>query len=177
MSRIGKLPIEVPDKVDVGISGSVVSVKGPKGAMEIVVGEGIAVELVDNLIQVSCKSTKPQAKANFGTARALVNNMVQGVTTGWSKKLILSGVGYNAKQAGSVLTLNVGYSHEVNLDVPDKVECKAAGTSIELESVDRELLGTFAAKVRAVCPPEPYLGKGIRYDNEVVRRKAGKTGR
>jgi large subunit ribosomal protein L6 len=177
MSRIGKQPVVVPDKVEVFVEGSRVGVKGPKGTLSLVCPEGTAALLKEGSVHVSCFGKSKQAKANFGTTRALIANMVKGVSAGWSKKLLLNGVGYQAKQNGNILTLIVGYSHEVNLQIPENLICKTAGTSIEMESADRELLGTFAARVRDVAPPEPYLGKGIRYDNENVRRKAGKTGK
>lgn len=118
-----------------------------------------------------------QANANFGTTRANINNMVLGVTKGWKRSLELSGVGFNAKISGKVLTLAVGFSHDVALPIPDAVKCSVNKNTIELESSDRVLLGTFAATIRKVQPPEPYLGKGIKFSEETVRRKAGKTGK
>lgn len=177
MSRIGKQAVVVPEKVEVAVQGGLVSVKGPKGTLALNCPSGTSVAVADGKIQVSCFAKSKQAKADFGTTRALVLNMVKGVSRGWSKKLLLNGVGYQAKQAGNSLVLTVGYSHEVSMEIPANVVCKAGGTTIELESADRDLLGMFAAKIRDVAPPEPYLGKGIRYDNETVRRKAGKTGK
>jgi large subunit ribosomal protein L6 len=118
-----------------------------------------------------------QARADYGTARATINNMVLGVSTGWKKTLELNGVGYAAKLQGQKLVLSVGFSHDVTMDVPTSIKCIVAKNSIDMESADREALGTFAAKVRQVQPPEPYLGKGIKYSDEKVRRKAGKTGK
>jgi large subunit ribosomal protein L6 len=177
MSRIGKQAVIVPSSVKVENNGNLVRVVGPKGDLSFSLQDGVSVSIDEGAVRVSCFGKSKQARANFGTTRALINNMVNGVTKGWSKKLILSGVGYNAKTSGSVLTLNVGYSHEVNIDIPSSIVCKATGTTVEVEGCDRELVGTIAAKIRDVAPPEPYLGKGIRYDNETVRRKAGKTGK
>jgi large subunit ribosomal protein L6 len=177
MSRIGKQAVVVPNQVEVAVQGGLVSVKGPKGALSLTCPSGTSVAYADGRIQVSCFAKSKQARADYGTTRALVLNMVRGVSKGWSKKLLLNGVGYQAKQTGNSLVLIVGYSHEVNMEVPANVVCRAGGTTIELESADRDLLGMFAAKIRDVAPPEPYLGKGIRYDTETVRRKAGKTGK
>jgi large subunit ribosomal protein L6 len=177
MSRIGKQAVVVPDKVEVAVQGGLISIKGPKGALSLSCPSGTSVAYMDGRIQVSCFGKSKQARADYGTTRALVLNMVRGVSKGWSKKLLLNGVGYQAKHAGNSLVLNVGYSHEVNMEIPENLVCRAGGTTIELESADRDLLGMFAAKIRDVAPPEPYLGKGIRYDTETVRRKAGKTGK
>ena len=177
MSRIGKLPVAVPQGVKAAVNGAVVSVEGPKGKLTYEVKSGVKVELSNNEFVVSLEGSDSQARANYGTTRAIINNMVQGVNTGWKKVLELHGVGYTAKQQGNDIVLSVGFSHDVTMTVPNGVSAKVAKTSIELESTDRELVGTFAAKIRDVQPPEPYLGKGIRYAGEKVRRKAGKAGK
>lgn len=177
MSRIGKLPVALPSGVKGAVAGGVVSVEGPKGKLAFTIRQGTSVELTDGKFVVSMTGTDLQAKANYGTVRATINNMVQGVSKGWKKTLELNGVGFNAKLQGQKLVLSVGFSHDVTMDVPTVVKCNVQKNSIEMESADREVLGTFAAKVRDVQPPEPYLGKGIKYSDEKVRRKAGKTGK
>ena len=177
MSRIGKLPVTLPSGVKGGVAGGVVSVEGPKGKLSYTIRPGIGVELVDGKFVVSMIGTDSQAKADFGTARATINNMVQGVSKGWKKVLELNGVGFNAKVQGQKIVLAVGFSHDVTLDIPTGVKCAVQKNTVEIESADREVLGTFAAKVRDVQPPEPYLGKGIKYLEEKIRRKAGKTGK
>jgi large subunit ribosomal protein L6 len=177
MSRIGKLPVALPQGVKAGVSGSLVSVEGPKGKLSYSVRPGVKVDVVDGKVVVSMTGTDAQAKANYGTTRATINNMVKGVSTGWKKTLELHGVGYTAKVQGKNLVLAVGFSHDVVMPIPDVVKCAVTKNVIDLESNDREALGTFAAKVRDVQPPEPYLGKGIKYSDEKVRRKAGKTGK
>lgn len=177
MSRIGKLPVALPQGVKGVVSGDVVSVEGPKGKLSFRVRPGIKVEVIDGSFVVSTTGTDSQIKTHYGTARATINNMVKGVSTGWKKILELNGVGYTAKLQGKNLVLAVGFSHDVTMVVPDAIKCAVTKNTIDLESSDRELLGTFAAKVRDVQPPEPYLGKGIKYSDEKVRRKAGKTGK
>jgi len=177
MSRIGKLPVALPSGVKGGVAGGVVSVEGPKGKLSYTIRPGIGVELVDGKFVVSITGTDLQARADYGTARATINNMVQGVSKGWKKVLELNGVGFNAKVQGQKIVLAVGFSHDVVLDIPTAVKCTVQKNTVELESADREILGTFAAKVRDVQPPEPYLGKGIKYAEEKIRRKAGKTGK
>jgi len=177
MSRIGKLPVAIPSGVKGAVAGGIVSVEGPKGKLAYTIRPGVGVEVVDGKFVVSMIGTDLQAKADYGTARATINNMVKGVSTGWKKTLELNGVGFNAKLQGQKLVLAVGFSHDVTMDVPSAIKCNVQKNSIEMESADREILGTFAAKVRDVQPPEPYLGKGIKYSDEKVRRKAGKTGK
>lgn len=181
MSRIGKKPIDLPDKVTASISGSSVTIEGPKGSLECGVSNNVQVkqeekQLIFELTK-SCNPNNPNIKAEYGTSRALVSNAVAGVTEGWKRSLELHGVGYNAKLAGKELELSVGYSHKVKFTVPNEVNCQIEkNTIILLESINKQILGNFAAKIRKSCPPEPYLGKGIRYSDEKVRRKAGKAG-
>jgi large subunit ribosomal protein L6 len=177
MSRIGKLPVAVPQGVKAAVAGAVVSVEGPRGKMSFSVRPGVKVEFADGKIVVSVVGSDAQAKADYGTTRATLNNMVKGVSAGWKKSLELHGVGYTAKVQGKNLVLAVGFSHDVVMLIPGDIKCAVNKNVIDLESNDRELLGTFAAKVRDVQPPEPYLGKGIKYSDEKVRRKAGKTGK
>lgn len=177
MSRIGKLPVALPQGVKGSVSGSTVLVEGPKGKLSYSVRPGIKVELQNGNFIVSMIGSDGQAKADYGTTRATINNMVKGVSAGWKKTLELNGVGYTAKLQGKNLVLAVGFSHDVTMQVPDAIKCAVNKNTVELESSDREILGTFAAKVRDVQPPEPYLGKGIKYSDETIRRKAGKTGK
>jgi large subunit ribosomal protein L6 len=177
MSRIGKLPVAVPQGVKGAVSGSMVSVEGPKGKLSYSVRPGVTVEFKDGTFVVSMTGNDAQAKADYGTTRATLNNMVKGVSAGWKKSLELHGVGYTAKLQGKNLVLAVGFSHDVTMLIPDAIKCTVTKNVIDLESNDRELLGTFAAKIRDVQPPEPYLGKGIKYSDETIRRKAGKTGK
>jgi len=177
MSRVGKQPIKIPDGVKVAIMQGQVEVAGPRDKLVHTLGSGVSVANEDGHIVVNMVGRDKQAKANFGTTRALLNNMVEGVTKGWKRSLELSGVGFNAKMSGQTLTLVVGFSHDVNMEIPKEVNCVVTKTTIQLESSDKELVGSIAAKIRGVKPPEPYLGKGIKYSDEVVRRKAGKTGK
>lgn len=178
MSRIGKLPVAIPQGVKGAVVGTSVTVEGPKGRLAYQLGAGVAASLENGQFEFSQVGLDRQSKANFGTARATVANMVKGVHVGWKRVLELHGVGYTAKMPSqNVLVLSVGFSHEVKMQLPESVKCTISKNSIELESPNKEVLGGFAAMVRAVQPPEPYLGKGIKYSDEVVRRKAGKTGK
>ncbi len=171
------MPVEIPSGVQVSVSGPAISVQGSKGKLEYKLGEGVAVEQKENTLVVSTTSNSKQAKANFGTTRSILSNMVVGASTGWKKKLELHGTGYNASLKGTTLTLNVGLSHQVIIEIPAGVTCKTSKTTVELESADKQVVGNLATKIRSMRPPEPYLGKGIRLSDEVVRRKAGKTGK
>ncbi len=182
MSRIGKLPVQIPAGVKAQLSGRHVLIEGPGGKLEMDLSPNVSLEQRDGALWVSAvksgdRRAAKQINADFGTARALLNNMVVGVTKGWKKGLELVGVGYTATLKGSDLVLTAGYSHDVILKVPKEIKCAVTKNTIDLQSTHRELLGTFAAKIRKVRPPEPYLGKGIKYNNETIRRKAGKTGK
>lgn len=178
MSRIGKKPIAVPDTVTVSVSGSEVTVKGPKGELSWGFPPGISVNVAEDgkSVSVSRSGDTRQARAFQGLTRALLNNMVTGVVTPFEKRLEIQGVGYQATLNNNVLSLNVGFSHSVDLKVPDNVTCTLQSpTLVVVQSCDRHAVGQFAANIRAVRPPEPYKGKGIRYYGEHVRRKAGKA--
>ncbi len=177
MSRVGKQPVVLPNGVQAEIKGNIVSMKGPKGSLSMKLGSGVKVVSESGSLIVSMVNNDSQAKANYGTTRALLSNMSKGLTTGWKRVLEMNGVGYTAKMAGQNLTLAVGFSHDVTIVLPAGIKCTVTKNVIELESNDRELVGTYAAKIRKVQPPEPYLGKGIKYSEEKVRRKAGKTGK
>lgn len=175
MSRIGKLPIEIPSGASATISNGVVAVKGPRGEMKFGLGSGVEVVQEGNTLVVNRTDESKQGAANHGTTRATIFNMLEGVTKGWKRSLELNGVGYTASCAGDKLTLKVGFSHDVVMTLPAGITCKINKNVIELEANDRQLVGNFAAKVRRVRPPEPYLGKGVKYVEEVIKRKAGKT--
>lgn len=176
MSKIGKLPIEIPAGVTVTISGSNVTVAGPKGNMSHTIPAGLNVTVAENVLTVTQdEKTADQTKALFGLTRALLNNLVKGVSTGFEKRLEMTGVGYRAQAGGQDLTLNVGYSHPVKIKAPQGVMFAMDGNVIVVSGSDKALVGNTAAQVRAVRPPEPYKGKGIRYMGEYIRRKAGKA--
>ncbi len=178
MSRIGNKPIAVPDSVTVAVAGSDVTVRGPKGELSWGFPAGISVEVRDDgrSVCVSRRGDTRQVRAFHGLTRALINNMVTGVVTPFEKRLEIQGVGYQATLNGNTLSLNVGFSHSVDLDVPENVTCTLQSpTLVVVQSTDRHAVGQFAANIRAVRPPEPYKGKGIRYHGEHVRRKAGKA--
>jgi len=178
VSRIGKQPITIPSAVQVQIDGQNVSVKGPKGELQREVHRDIRVQLDDGKISVTRSSDLPYYRALHGLTRALLNNMVDGVSTGFSKTLELLGVGYRAQQMGQNIQIAVGYSHPVDVKAPAGIQLEVEGTSrIHVRGVDKELVGQTAAEIRSVRPPEPYKGKGIRYEGEHVRRKAGKAGK
>jgi large subunit ribosomal protein L6 len=175
MSRIGNKPVPIPDKVTVTIEGSTVRVKGPKGELKETFRPELKVR-VDNGTVVVERSSDAH-KALHGLTRALIANMVQGVTGGYRKALEINGVGYRAEKKGNVLVLSVGYSHQVQYPEPDGITISTTTpTVVVIEGMDKQKVGQVAAEIRAVRPPEPYKGKGIRYQGEHVRRKAGKTG-
>lgn len=177
MSRIGKQPIPVPAGVKIEINGQHISVKGAKGSLERDVHQELDISLKDNQLLVNNRRESKKINALRGLTRSLVNNMVVGVTDGFKKTMIIEGVGYKANISGSKLTLNVGYSNPVEFDLPKDVSAEIEGNSkIVLESIDKELLGLTASKIRAVRKPEPYKGKGIRYEDEYIARKVGKAG-
>ncbi|MDJ0898212.1 MAG: 50S ribosomal protein L6 [Xenococcus sp. MO_188.B8] len=178
MSRIGKRPIPIPSGVTVNIKGSHVAVKGPKGNLERELVELISVEQEGNEIKVSPKNDSRTARQLHGLSRTLVANMVEGVSKGFEKRLQIIGVGYRAQAQGQKLTLNVGYSKPVEMLMPSGIQVTVEkNTDVIVTGIDKEVVGNISAKIRAVRPPEPYKGKGIRYQDEVVRRKAGKTGK
>lgn len=176
MSKIGKKPVEIPGEVKVDIDGNTVVVSGPKGELKRILNSEVSVEQKDNSLFVTAKGTTTRHKAMWGLNRALLNNMVQGVTKGYEKSLEMQGLGYGAQVSGDVLVLKVGYSHPVEVQIPEGIEVSVENkTVIIIKGVDRQLVGQFAAKVRAIRKPEPYKGRGIRYVGEHIRRKAGKT--
>ncbi len=178
MSRIGKAPIPIPAGVNVDVKGEEVSVKGPKGALSMPFRPEVAVAVEGNEAVVTLTGTgiPREARAFHGLTRALINNMVVGVSTGFTKQLEIHGVGWNCKTQGKNIVLNIGFCHQVDIPIPDgiEVDCPNA-TAMTISGFDRQKVGQLAAVVRAVRPPEPYKGKGIRYSGEYVRRKAGKS--
>ncbi len=179
MSRIGRMPVTVPAGVDITIKGSYVQVKGPKGEMKHVFPPNVNFRLEGGEILVARASDEREDRAMHGTARALLSNMVVGVSDGFSKTLEVNGVGYRAEMDGNDLMLYVGYSHPVRVTPPDGMsfETEARTRQIKVMGFDKQMVGQIAAEIRRVRPPEPYKGKGIRYLDEFVRRKAGKSGK
>ena len=173
MSRVANNPIPLPSGVDVKQDGSEITVKGSKGSLALSLAEGLELAQEDNTLQLSYADDK--LKAIAGTTRALVNNMVVGVSEGWEKKLVLNGVGYRAKASGSSVNLTVGLSHPVDYKLPEGVSAESPSqTEIVVKGIDKQAVGQAAAEIRAFRPPEPYKGKGIRYADEYVRRKEAK---
>lgn len=177
MSRIGKLPIAIPAGVEVNIDGTEVTVKGPKGTMTRNMRPEIGIKVEAGQVLVTRDNDEAQIRSYHGLTRALLANMVTGVSTGFERKLTIIGVGYRAAVNNNVLALSVGKSHPVEMPAPEGIEIACpTPTQIVLTGCDKEALGGFAAKIRAQRPPEPYKGKGIRYEGEYVAKKAGKTG-
>jgi large subunit ribosomal protein L6 len=178
MSRIGKLPIKVPDKVSVTISSEKILIKGPKGELSKDIPTAIKIVQNDKLVQVIPSEGISSGKQLYGTYRNLISNMIHGVTNGFQKKLELQGVGYRSQLDGKNLILNVGYSHQIKIISPDGIKLSVENnTNIIISGSDKELVGQIAANIRSVRPPEPYKGKGIRYQGEYVRKKVGKAGK
>jgi large subunit ribosomal protein L6 len=179
MSRIGKKPIPVPAKVTVSIDGQDVTVKGPKGELKMTVHPEIKVRQEEGQLLVERPSDARQHRALHGLTRALLANNVHGVTTGFRKTLKIEGVGYNGDVRGKDLVMKLGYSHEIVITPPQGISFAAEekGTLIHIDGVDKQLVGQVASDIRELRPPEPYLGKGVRYSDEVIRRKAGKAGK
>ena len=178
MSRIGKAPISVPDKVSVSLNGLAVTVKGPKGELSRTLPEGVSVAQDGNTIVVSPTSSNRRSRERHGLCRTLVANMVEGVSQGFTRKLEIVGVGYRAALQGKKLVVSAGYSHQVEMDPPAGITFAVDGnTTVLVSGADKEVVGNEAAKVRAIRPPEPYKGKGIKYEGERILRKAGKTGK
>ncbi|MGI5835371.1 MAG: 50S ribosomal protein L6 [Chloroflexota bacterium] len=177
MSRIGKVPVPVPQGVQVEIKGNTVTVKGPKGTLSRDLHPDIKVELVNSEIVVSRPSDNRLHRSLHGLTRTLVSNMVQGVSNGFSRRLEVAGVGYRAQQAGKDVVLQVGFSHPVHVQPPEGISLAVEGNNrIVVSGIDKQLVGEIAAQIRRVRPPEPYKGKGIKFAEEQIRRKVGKTG-
>ena len=179
MSRIGKLPVTVPSGVEITVSdGNLVTVKGPKGTLCEQISDKIKVEVKDGAIDLTPADGSRESNSQHGLARTLVNNMVHGVTTGFEKKLEMQGVGYKAEKKGKELVMQLGYSHPVIMPDPEGITTEVPdATHIVVKGADKALVGNYAANIRKWRKPEPYKGKGIRYEGEYVRRKEGKTGK
>lgn len=177
MSRIGKAPVEVPGGVQVDISGRSIKVSGPKGELEVPIGRGVEVKQEDGSIVLERASESPEHKSMHGLTRSLLQNAVTGVTDGFVKTLQIAGVGYRAALQGQDINLQVGYSHPVSVSPREGIDFEVpAPTTIIVRGIDKQRVGQTAAEIRKVRPPEPYKGKGIRYEDEQIRRKVGKAG-
>jgi len=175
MSRIGKKAVTVPSGVTANIDGGVLSVKGPKGTLTMPLADNISYEVNDGGISVQPANDTKRARAFWGMQRTLVQNLVTGVTEGFSKKLLITGVGYRANAQGRKLKLQLGYSNDVDMDVPEGIEIKTPDqTTVEISGIDKQKVGQMAAEIRRWRKPEPYKGKGIKYDGEFILRKEGK---
>ncbi|SMB83838.1 LSU ribosomal protein L6P [Desulfonispora thiosulfatigenes DSM 11270] len=178
MSRIGKLPVMIPDGVKVDLNNNILVVNGPKGELTKEFHPEIGLNIEDNQINVTRPNDKKEIRALHGLTRALIFNMVKGVSDGFQKNLQLVGVGYRAQMQGNKLVLQVGYSHPVEIEPEDTIQIEVPDqTKIFVKGIDKERVGHYAAKIRSVREPEPYKGKGIRYEGEVIKLKAGKTGK
>ena len=177
MSRIGIKPIVVPAGVEVTVDGNVITVKGPKGQLSQEISKNMTVEVEEGTVKVTRPNDERHNRGQHGLARTLINNMIIGVTTGFEKKLQLVGVGYKAEKKGDTLVMSLGYSHPVEMKDPEGIttECPSQ-TEVTVKGIDKALVGNYAANIRAWRKPEPYKGKGIKYVDEVIRRKEGKTG-
>ena len=177
MSRIGKKPISLPAGVKVTVDGDTVTVQGSKGTLVQTLPEGITINQEDNQLVLQRANDSKQQRAFHGLTRALIANMVEGVTNGFEKKLEMVGVGYRAQMQGKKLVISIGFSHPVEIDAPEGIDFEVpAPTRITIRGIDKQLVGNTAAHIRAIRKPEPYKGKGIKYENEYIRRKAGKAG-
>jgi large subunit ribosomal protein L6 len=175
MSRIGRLPIPIPSGVDVAVEGTLVRVKGPKGELSQAISRGISIEREDSTLRVTRPTDRPQHRALHGLTRSLVFNMVEGVTSGFEKRLEIQGVGYRANLKGKTLELALGFSHPVRVEAPEGIDFEVpAPTQIIVRGIDKQAVGEIAARIRKLRPPEPYKGKGVRYAGEYVARKVGK---
>ncbi|MDA3971724.1 MAG: 50S ribosomal protein L6 [Desulfobulbaceae bacterium] len=175
MSRIGNKIIEVPDSVKVAMKGNFITVTGPKGSLERTFLPEIEFVADGNNISVKCRDNSKRTRAFSGLCRTLLDNMIIGTTEGFQKKLLIEGVGYRAELKGNTINLNVGFSNPVHFELPAGITATVEKTAITLDSIDKELLGQTAAQIRGIKKPEPYKGKGIRYSDEHIVRKAGKT--
>lgn len=175
MSRIGRTPIEIPAGVTVELTGDMVKASGPKGALEVRLLPGIKLDQQDNVLTLTLKIDDDERQRTYGLMRTLINNIVVGVSRGYERKLEINGVGYRVNLAGQKLNLSLGYSHQIEFPLPKGIEAKIERNVITLHGADKQLVGQVAANIRALRKPEPYKGKGIKYVEEHIRRKAGKA--
>jgi large subunit ribosomal protein L6 len=178
MSRIGKQPVAVPKGVDISIANDVVTVKGPKGQLQVKLLPGVSAAVKDGSINITRANDERETRSFHGLLRALLANATTGVTEGWSKELEIVGIGYRAESQGKSVIFSLGYSHPIDFAVPDGIEIEVDGKAnkITVKGIDRQQVGQIAAEIRGLRPPEPYKGKGVRYSDERVRTKAGKQG-
>jgi large subunit ribosomal protein L6 len=176
MSRVGKMPISIPGGVDLKIAESGIEVKGPKGVLNLATHPAIAVTVDNNTVAVAPVDDSRIARQQHGLRRTLLANAVTGVTKGFEKSLEVIGVGYKVNVQGNTVVLNVGFSHPVNFELPSGIQAKAEGNKLTISGCDKQAVGEVSAQIRRVRPPEPYKGKGIKYTDETIRRKAGKSG-
>lgn len=175
MSRIGKRPVDLPTGVSASVSGQTVEVKGPKGTLSFKATDDVTIAVEDNVVKVTPRGTSKRARQQWGMSRTQIQNLVTGVTEGFKKELAISGVGYRAQMQGNILKLQLGYSHDVNFEVPEGVTVTSPkNTEVIIEGIDRQLVGQVAANIRQWRKPEPYKGKGIAYKGEYIFRKEGK---
>nr|YP_009399158.1 ribosomal protein L6 [Taenioma perpusillum]ARW68555.1 ribosomal protein L6 [Taenioma perpusillum] len=178
MSRIGKKIIVIPQNIKIDISNHIIKVSGPKGELFFNISESINIKRIENFLQLSKKYNDKKTQGLYGLNRSIINNMVIGVSKGFEKKLIINGVGYRAQMDNKILILNLGYSHQIQLKPPKDITIKVENnTNIFINGIDKEKVGQIAAQIRNMRPPEPYKGKGIRYVNEIIKRKVGKAGK
>lgn len=176
MSRIGKQPVAIPDKVKIEVKGQQIFAEGPKGKLTLELPKLASAEVKDKQVVVNRKNDSPEAKALHGLTRALINNMLKGVASGFVKKLEIQGVGFKAAVQGKVVNMSLGYSHPINYSIPDQIKVTVEeNTKLTIEGPDKAVVGRVAAELRSFYPPEPYKGKGVRYSDEKVKRKEGKT--
>jgi large subunit ribosomal protein L6 len=175
MSRIGRMPIQVPDGVEVAVEGALVRVKGPKGELSQAVSRDLSIEREDSTLSVKRPTDRPEHRALHGLTRSLIFNMVEGVTNGFEKRLEIQGVGYRAQLKGNTLELALGFSHPVRVEAPPGIDFEVpVPTQVVVRGIDKQAVGEIAARIRKLRPPEPYKGKGVRYAGEYVARKVGK---
>lgn len=174
MSRIGKKPVEIPQGVTVEMNANKITVSGSKGKMELVITHDVKVEIKDNLVTVDRANSSKKASAMWGTTNRLIGNMITGVSDGFSKVLELNGVGFRMEVNGKKLKMALGFSHPVEVEVPQNLEAKVENNALTISGIDKQAVGQFAAEIRSLKPVEPYKGKGFRYSGEIVRRKEGK---
>lgn len=174
MSRVGKRTITIPDSVKISDSSKILTISGPKGEMKVNLFEGISVDISENSLSVTRSSDEKTLRAMHGTMRQLISNAIDGVNNGFSKVLQIQGIGYAARTENNRLVLQLGFSHDIAIDLPDGVEALVQKNEVEIKGINKQIVGQFAAKVRSLRKPEPYKGKGIRYKGEYVRSKQGK---
>lgn len=177
MSRVGRQPLEVPKGVSVQVDGSIVTVKGPKGQLVQEIRPEVRIEMENDVLTVVRADDQPKSRSFHGLYRKLIGNMVHGVSQGFARNLLINGVGYRAEVKGKVVALNLGYSTQIEYVIPDGITVEAEGPNkLSIKGIDKELVGRTASEIRKLRPPEPYKGKGIKYEEEVIRRKVGKSG-